>query len=70
VKLNWKYQTFAAVLGLAVLCTGCGGVNASRSVSPLNIFMPATLLQADPKLPSSDPVPQPAPVQLLAQSQP
>jgi hypothetical protein len=69
VKLNWKYQTFAAVLAMTLFCSGCGGISASRGVSPLNILMPATFLQADPKLPSSEPVLQPATVQQFAQIQ-
>ncbi|HEX3799534.1 MAG TPA: hypothetical protein VH413_12615 [Verrucomicrobiae bacterium] len=69
MKLNWKYSTFAVVIAMTMLCSGCGGFSASRGVSPLNILMPATLLQADPKLPSSEPVPQTAPIQQLAQSQ-
>jgi hypothetical protein len=69
VKLNWKYKTFAGVLAMTLICSGCGGFSASRGVSPLNILMPATLLQADPKVPSPEPVPQPAQVQEFAQIQ-
>jgi hypothetical protein len=32
------------------LTAGCGGVNASKSVSPLNFLLPG-LLKADPPLP-------------------
>ncbi|HXR05230.1 MAG TPA: hypothetical protein VN836_11035 [Verrucomicrobiae bacterium] len=35
------------LLALAVGGTGCGGVNASQSVSPASFFLPG-LLKADP----------------------
>jgi len=55
---------------LLLLCSGCGGVNASRSVSPLNMFMPSTLLmQSDPKSSPTNTVPHLVPVQQLAQLQ-
>ena len=52
----------------AVLCTGCGGINASPSVSPASFFLPG-LMQADPA-PVIPPAATPAaqPVVTLAQS--
>ena len=47
-----KTPKFAMVLQLEPLhtcnltCTGCGGVNASKTVSPLDFFMPG-LIKAD-----------------------
>jgi hypothetical protein len=70
VKLNWKHKTFLGAMTLLLLCSGCGGVSASRSVSPLNMFMPSTLLmQTDPKSSPTNTVPHLVPVQQLAQLQ-
>jgi hypothetical protein len=55
-------------VALLLVCAGCGGINASHSVSPASFFLPG-LLQADPKQPSSDTVPQPGPVKQFAQVQ-
>ena len=46
----------ALVLGVALLGSGCSGINTSQSVSPLDFFLPGLLhLQNDPQRP---PVPQ------------
>jgi len=45
VRLNW---TFLALLAaVALLGAGCGGINASQSVSPASFFLPG-LLKASP----------------------
>jgi hypothetical protein len=46
---------FAAILGVAALGTGCGGIGASGSVSPASFFLPG-IGQNTPKAPSSNPV--------------
>jgi hypothetical protein len=68
VKLNRKHKTFASAMVIILLGAGCGGINASHSVSPASFFLPG-LLQADPKQPSTAPTIQPGPVQQLAQIQ-
>ncbi|MDB6022095.1 MAG: hypothetical protein JWQ04_1952 [Pedosphaera sp.] len=69
VKLNWKCKRFAAAsLLLLVVCAGCGGLNASHSVSPASFFLPG-LMKADPQPPSSDAVPKAGPVKQFAQVQ-
>ena len=67
VKFNRRFARLVlAPAALLVLCAGCGGVGVSRSVSPLDFFMPH-LLKAEPKLPMpDDSVPPAAPVKLLA----
>jgi hypothetical protein len=40
--------------GLLLLASGCGGISASKSVSPLDFFAPG-LLQADPPPALPDP---------------
>jgi hypothetical protein len=58
---------FAAVL---VLCgTGCGGISASKSVSPLDFLLPGLMKADPPAQPSTEPAPQLAPeVTILAQA--
>ena len=67
VKLNLKSaRMILAPVAVLLLCAGCGGVNASRSVSPASFFIPG-LLKAEPKPPTpDDSVPPPAPVKQLA----
>jgi hypothetical protein len=67
VKLNRKHKTFASAAVLVLLCAGCGGVSASRSVSPINFLVPGGLLQVDPKKPSFETVPPPQAARQLAQ---
>jgi len=51
-----------------LLVAGCGGISASRSVSPLDFFLPG-LLQADPPaLPSDRELPVQQPATLVAQN--
>jgi hypothetical protein len=64
VKLHRKSLGLALGAALLTLTAGCGGINASKSVSPLDFFLPG-LLQADPPpaqpdrlLPTNEPVQQ------------
>jgi hypothetical protein len=67
VKPNRNFARLVlAPVAMLILCAGCGGISASRSVSPASFFLPG-LLKAEPKLPTpDDSVPPPAPVKLLA----
>jgi len=62
-KLLWL-ALFPALL----LTAGCGGINASKSVSPLDFFLPG-FLKADPQpaQPDQD-FPDQAPVTLVAKN--
>jgi hypothetical protein len=59
VRLNGKSLRFAIIPALALLAAGCGGIHASKTVSPLDFFLPG-LIKADPPPANSDPR-QPAP---------
>jgi hypothetical protein len=67
VKLNRRFlRLVLAPVAMLILCAGCGGMGVSRSVSPIDFFMPR-LLKAEPKPPTpDDSVPPQAPVKLLA----
>lgn len=53
-----------ALAGLAGLATGCSGINASKSFSPLSFFLPG-LVRAEPAKTTPEPV-APAPVEPVA----
>ncbi len=67
VKLNRRFARLVlAPVATLILCAGCGGMGISRSVSPLDFFLPH-LLKAEPTPPTpDDSVPLQAPVKLLA----
>jgi hypothetical protein len=48
VRINWNLPLLAMLLALALGGTGCGGINASQSVSPASFLLPG-LLKADPR---------------------
>jgi len=41
-------------VALALGCTGCGGINASQSVSPASFFLPG-ILKAEPQCSTNQP---------------
>ncbi len=56
MRLNWKVLRLAALIPALVLVgAGCGGVSASKSVSPASFLLPG-LLKADPPPAHSEPV--------------
>jgi hypothetical protein len=71
VKLNWKHARILAVLAAVLPCAGCGGISATKSISPLDFFIPGgLLLQPTPvQLPTNGVVPQPQPDRQLALAQ-
>jgi hypothetical protein len=69
VSSNGKLLRSASFLALLLLVAGCGGINASKSVSPLDFFLPG-LIKADPPpvAPDSDQLtPAVIPVKQVAQ---
>jgi len=73
VQLNRKTVLLAALLfGAALLGTGCGGITASRGISPATFLFPGFFGQAPaPPAPTTDPavpvgIEQPASVQTFA----
>jgi hypothetical protein len=66
VKLNCILRRLAIIPAILLLGAGCGGINASRSVSPLSFFLPG-LVQSEPKAqsnPLDSPPPTPAATEL------
>jgi hypothetical protein len=47
MRLNWKVLRLAALPALLLFVAGCGGFQASQSVSPATFLLPG-LLKADP----------------------
>jgi hypothetical protein len=43
VRLNWSFLRLAMLASGALALAGCGGVNASQSVSPAGFFLPGLL---------------------------
>lgn len=68
MRVNCKYLRFA-MLPVIILLAGCGGLNASRSVSPASFFLPGLLkaepqkIQPDGSVPARDSVKQVAQLQ-------
>lgn len=55
-----------AMLGLC-LCSGCGGLSATPTISPIDFFFPHLLFKNEPRAPGQNDVPfSAAPVKLLA----
>lgn len=40
MRLNWKFLWLCVALALVLVGIGCGGINASQSVSPATFFLP------------------------------
>ena len=53
--MEWKSFWLAVMVAGGVLLTGCGGINASKSISPASFFLPG-FGDAKP-VPSPDSVP-------------
>jgi hypothetical protein len=53
VRFSWKFM--AMLLAAALLGAGCGGINATQSVSPASFFLPG-LLKASPPSTNSMPL--------------
>jgi hypothetical protein len=47
VRISWKFPGLALLLAAPLLLAGCGGISASRTVSPLDFLLPG-ILRADP----------------------
>ena len=68
VNWNWKWSRALALAALLALGAGCSGIHASKSVSPLDFFLPMHgLLKNDAPAPR-DPNPAAPPGELLAQN--
>jgi len=47
VRLFWHLHCLALLAALPLVFTGCGGIQASKTVSPATFFMP-TIMRVDP----------------------
>jgi hypothetical protein len=47
VRLNWKVLRLGLVSAMLLMVAGCGGIRASKSISPATFLLPG-LLEADP----------------------
>lgn len=64
-----RLATAAACLAVAVVSTGCGGVNATGSVSPATFFLPGLMKVAPAKpAPGTTPLPEHASAATTAES--
>jgi hypothetical protein len=50
VKLNWKHTRLLTVLAAILPVAGCGGISATKSVSPLDFLIPGGGLLYQPDL--------------------
>jgi hypothetical protein len=64
VKWNWKRIRATALLGMLACGTGCSGIHASKSVSPLDFILPGLMKNEVPAL--QDSIPAAPPGVLLA----
>ena len=57
MRLNLKHWRLVIVPALALAVVGCGGVSASRSVSPASFFIPGFMKAEPPPPPARVTVP-------------
>jgi hypothetical protein len=67
VRINGKIIWLASVAGLALLASGCSGINTGTTVSPASFFLPG-LMKADPAPSGRMLNESPAPVMVVAQA--
>jgi hypothetical protein len=67
LKRNWKLFQVASLLIILVLGAGCGGIRASKSVSPASFLIPG-LLKNDVPAAQDSTIPASPPGELLAQN--
>jgi hypothetical protein len=48
VRLNWSFVWLCLLAVLAYFGAGCGGINASKSVSPASFFLPGIMKAVPP----------------------
>lgn len=54
VRLVWQFLTIATFAATVPLLTGCGGIQASKSVSPASFFMPGIMLNVPASAPATN----------------
>ena len=48
MRLIWHILTLVMLAALPLVATGCGGIQASKSVSPLDFFLPGIMMAEPP----------------------
>jgi hypothetical protein len=70
VKLNWKHMRMLTGLAAILSMVGCGGISATKSISPLDFFIPGGLLLQEPhQMLTNDVAPQSQPARQLVFAQ-
>ena len=64
---NGKLPRLLFFLAALLFTAGCGGISASKSVSPLDFFMPGLLKAAPPATRPDQTLPVPPPANQVAQ---
>jgi hypothetical protein len=54
VRLVWQFLTIATLAAFVPFLTGCGGIQASKSVSPASFFMPGIMLNVPASVPATN----------------
>jgi hypothetical protein len=47
VRIRWRFFFLAALATGSLLSAGCGGISASKTISPLDFLLPG-IIKADP----------------------
>jgi hypothetical protein len=47
VRISWKFPCLALLAAMPLLLAGCGGLSASRTISPLDFLLPG-IIRANP----------------------
>jgi hypothetical protein len=68
VRLNWIFRRLAILPAIILLGAGCSGINASKSISPLDFFLPGLIQNNSPQEKSPSNISQSQPVKVLAQA--
>ena len=55
VRIRWNILCLALLATFALMLAGCGGISASRTVSPLDFLLPG-IIKADPAPAPQNPV--------------
>jgi hypothetical protein len=55
VRLNWNFLWLAMLMASALFLTGCGGINATGSVSPATFLLPGIMMNTMPAPATGEP---------------
>ena len=55
VRFNWNFLWLAMLMASALFLTGCGGINATGSVSPATFLLPGIMMNTVPAPATGEP---------------